>query len=178
MINSDYCNEAGRLKNAYLCFDADFVEDSGYGIRVDNIKNCFDVHEATESEFCYEGVLLKKGYRNFFSMDCENSMDVWFSKGLRGCTNCFGSVNLKSKSYYWFNEPLSKEEYNQKIAEFNSGSFSAVSEMIDKSFDFWKEFPVKYYHGLQNVECIGERIYDSKNVSFMCSFFCKYNDHT
>ncbi|MEZ6209487.1 MAG: hypothetical protein R3B64_02885 [Candidatus Paceibacterota bacterium] len=164
MINSDYCNEAGRLKNAYLCFDSDFVEDSGYTVRVDNIKNCFDIHEATESEVCYEGVMLKKGYKNFFSMDCENSVDVWFSKGLRGCTNCFGCVNLKGKSHHWFNEPLSKEEYAQKIAEFDSGSYDAVSKMQERAFDFWKKFPVRYYHGLRNVDCTGERIYDSKNV--------------
>jgi hypothetical protein len=164
MINSDYCNEAGRLKNAYLCFDSDFVEDSGYTVRVDNIKNCFDIHEATESESCYEGVMLTKGYKNFFSMDCESCVDVWFSKGLRGCTNCFGCVNLRGKSYYWFNEPLSKEEYNQKLSEFDSGSYKAVMAVRDQTLDLWKEFPVKYYHGLRNVDCIGERIYDSKNV--------------
>jgi hypothetical protein len=112
MINSDYCNEAGRLKNAYLCFDADFIEDSGYLVKVTNVKNSFDSHEMIDDELCYECVMVYKSYQTMFSVDCESCVDVWFSKGLRGCTNCFGCVNLRGKSYYFFNEPLSREELN------------------------------------------------------------------
>jgi hypothetical protein len=164
MINSDYCNEAGRLKNAYLCFDADFVEDSAYLVKVTNIKNSFDSHEIIDDELCYECVMVYKSYRTFFSVDCESCVDVWFSKGLRGCTNCFGCVNLRGKSYYFFNEPLSKEEYEKKLAELTLSSFESISQIKTFVFDFWQKFPVKYYHGNRNVHCTGDRVSDSKNV--------------
>jgi hypothetical protein len=164
MINSDYCNEAGRLRNAYLCFDSDFVEDSAYLVKATNIKNSLDSHEVLEDELCYEDVMVYKSYKTMYSLDCENCVDVWFSKGLRGCTNCFGCVNLRGKSNYFFNEPLSKDEYEKKLSELNLGSHESITKLHAKVLDFWQKFPVKYYHGIRNVNCSGDRISDSKNV--------------
>lgn len=164
MINSDYCNEAGRLKNAYLCFDADFVEDSAYLVKVTNVKNSFDSHEIIDDELCYECVMVYKSYQTFYSVDCENCVDVWFSKGLRGCTNCFGCVNLRGKSYYFFNEPLSKEEYEKRLADLQLTSHASISYIRNEVQAFWQKFPVKYYHGIRNLNCTGDRVSDSKNV--------------
>lgn len=164
MINSDYCNEAGRLKNAYLCFDADFVEDSSYLVKCTHVKDSMDSHEVTEDELCYEDVMVHKSYRTMYSLDCESCNEVWFSKGLRGCTYCFGCVNLKGKSYYWFNEPMTKESYAQKFADYVSGSYTSMRQMQKRAHEFWLQFPVKYYHGIRNLNCTGERISDSKNV--------------
>jgi hypothetical protein len=164
MINSDYCNEAGRLRNAYLCFDADFVENSAYLVKATNMNDSFDSHEVIEDELCYEDVMVYKSYRTFFSLDCESCVDVWFSKSLRGCNNCFGCVNLRNKSYYFFNESLSKEEYEKRLSELSLGSSKSITELRIKVLDFWQKFPVKYYHGIRNINCTGERINDSKNV--------------
>lgn len=164
MINSDYCNEAGRLRNAYLCFDSDFVENSAYLVKATNMKDSLDSHEVIDDELCYEDVMVYKSYRTFYSLDCESCVDVWFSKGLRGCTNCFGCVNLKGKSYHFFNEPLSKEEYEKRISELNLGSHASIAKLRTEVLEFWQKFPVKYYHGIRNVHCTGDRISDSKNV--------------
>ena len=164
MINSDYCNEAGRLRNAYLCFDSDFVENSAYLVQATNSKETFDSHEVLEDELCYEDVMVHISYRTFYSLDCESCVDVWFSKGLRGCTNCFGCVNLRGKSHYFFNEPLSKEDYEKRIIELNLRSYQSIVKLREKVLEFWKKFPVKYYHGIRNINCTGERINDSKNV--------------
>jgi hypothetical protein len=164
LLNSDYCNEASETKNSYLCFNVDYTENSGYCRKVAHLKDCFDVFESTEDELCYESLMVDKSYQTLFSIDCENCVNVWFSKGLRGCTNCFGSVNLKNKSYYFFNEPLTKEEYAKRIEAFNSGSHQTVAEMFKRAKDFWLQFPVKYSHTLRTIYSTGERIYDSKNV--------------
>ncbi|MFA6273705.1 MAG: hypothetical protein WC662_00915 [Candidatus Paceibacterota bacterium] len=164
MINSEYCNEAGRLRNAYLCFDSDFVENSAYLVQATNTKEAFDSHEVIDDELCYEDVMVHKSYRTFYSLDCESCVDVWFSKGLRGCTNCFGCVNLRGKFNCFFNEQLSKQEYDKKISELNLGSYESIIKLREKVLEFWQKFPVKYYHGIRNVHCTGERISDSKNV--------------
>lgn len=164
MINSDYCNEAGRLRNAYLCFDSDFVENSAYLVKATNMKDSFDSHEVIDDELCYEDVMVYKSYRTLYSLDCESCVDVWFSKGLRGCTNCFGCVNLRGKSYYFFNEPLSKEEYEKKLLEMNLNSFETIKSIYSAVLEYWQKFPVKYYHGIRNLNCTGDRISDSKNV--------------
>ena len=164
MINSDYCNEASETKNSYLCFNTDYVENSAYLRKVRGVKESFDCYEVAEIELCYEDVLVSKSYQTFFSVDCESCVDVWFSKALRGCTNCFGCVNLKNKSYCYFNEQLLKETYLEKVKNFNSGSYEAVVEMKKQIDGFWMKFPNKFFHGLRVVNSTGERIFDSKNI--------------
>lgn len=164
LVNSDYSDQAAWLKNCYLCFDADDMENSAYVVKAEKIKDSFDCYEAMHDELCYECVMADENYQTFFSFDCDNCHNVWFSKGLSGCTNCFGCVNLRKKSYYIFNEPYSREAYAAKIAEFQSGSYAAMEEMRKKAHAFWLTFPVKFIHGYRNVNSTGEHIQDTKNV--------------
>ena len=164
LVNSDYCNEASEMKNAYLCFNTDFIENAAYSRKVSHVKDSLDVYETSESELCYEGALIAKSYQTMFSFDCDSCVDVWFSKGLRGCTNCFGCVNLRNKSYYFFNEPCTKEEYTIKLQSFVSESYASVQTMRTKVKTFWAQFPVKYNHTLRTIDSTGERIFDSKEV--------------
>ncbi len=165
MVNSDYCNEASESKNCYLCFNTDFIEDSGYLRKIRVCKNSFDLYECENCELAYDGLVLDKCYRTFFSFGVENSVDIWFSKNLRGCTNCFGCVNLANKSNCYFNQQLSKEEYQEKIKEFNSGSYSEIQKMKKKAMDFWVKFPTKYNYSLKNINSTGDRIFNSKDLT-------------
>ncbi len=73
-------------------------------------------------------------------------------------------MNLSGKSNYFFNEPLSKEEYEKRLFELNLQSYDSISKLRTEVLEFWGKFPVKYYHGIRNINCTGERITDSKNV--------------
>lgn len=163
-INSDYCDKAGFLKNCYLCFDINYSENCAYAVKGTSLKDSFDTYEAAKSEFCYDSAILEENYRVFFSMDCERCTDVWFSKDLTICTNCFGCVNLRNKSYYIFNKPYSKEEYAEELKKLNPGSYQSVQEIIKKARQLWEKFPVKYLHGYHNVNVDGQLLYNSKNV--------------
>lgn len=164
MVNSDYCQEASECKNSYLCFNADYIENSAYLRKSHFAKDSFDCFELEESELCYENVLVHKSYRTFFSLDCESCVDVWFSKDLRGCTNCFGCANLRNKSYYFFNTPCTKEEYAEKIKPFVTLSHTVLKETREKVLAHWRTFPNKFYHGIRLLDSTGERIFDTKNV--------------
>ncbi len=164
IVNSDYCNEASGIKNSYLCFNVDYVENSAYLRKVRGAKECFDCYEIEKNELCYENILVDNSYQTLYSIDCENCVNVWFSKSLRGCTDCFGCANLTKKSYYFFNEPYSKEDYEKKLKEFTSNSYEALQIMKKKAREFWLNFPNKFYHGVRVVNSTGERIFDSKNV--------------
>jgi hypothetical protein len=163
MINSPYCNGAGRLKNAYLVFFADFAEDSSYCDTVGYIKNCFDCYLTYESEHCYECVNVKKCYRAFYSTDSENSFDIYFSKNLAGCSNCFGCTNLRNKTHCIFNEQYSPEEYKEKIKEFLNFSSQNINSLLKEIYQKSLFYPQKYIHGKQNVAVTGDYINYSKN---------------
>ena len=164
LINSDYCNEASELKNCYLCFDSDVVENSAYLIKTNTNKDSMDLYEALHNELCYDSVMIDESYRAFFSVDCDNCTDVWFSKSLVGCTNCFGCVNLRNKSYHIFNQPYSKEAYEEKLKKFRLDTYNGLKEARTIAHEFWDLHPVKFYHGYHNVNSTGEHIQDCKNV--------------
>jgi hypothetical protein len=73
-------------------------------------------------------------------------------------------VNLTKKTNYFFNEPCTKEEYTEKVAQYNLSSYSELLDLKKKVKDFWLKFPVKYNHTLRILDSSGERVYDSKNV--------------
>jgi len=169
-VNSDYCDQVGWIRNSYLCFDAGGVENSAYIVKASEIKDSFDLYESICNERCYDSLMIDDCYRVFFSMDCDHCTDVWFSKDMMGCNNCFGCANLRNKSYYIFNEPLTKEQYVEKLKQFDLGSTRLLKDLRERTKEFWLKFPVKYLHGYHNVNVSGEHIQEAKNVHQSYSF--------
>lgn len=165
MSRSEYSANASNLKDCYLLFNSNTTENSAYGNGVDASKNSFDNSHLQNSEKCYESFWLTKCFDTHFSSQCEDCVSVWFSKNCQGCTNCFGCVNLRNKSYYFFNQPLSKEEYQEKVKELELSKWSSLEKIKKEVKNFWLQFPVKYMQGVKNHSCSGEYITHSKNVN-------------
>ena len=166
LVNSDYCNEISDAKNSFLCLNCDHIENGVYLRKCNNIKDSLDSYGCTGSEICYEDVNVNKSYQTIFSVDCENCVEVWFSKNCVSCNNCLGCANLVNKSYYIFNEPFSKSEYLEKIKSYSLDQYSFMEEFRGKAEKFWLNFPNKFYYGLRNIDSIGEKIFDTKNVKY------------
>lgn len=164
VVNSDYSDQASHLKNVYLSFDTDHVEDSGYLVNSGYIKDSYDLLSSFNDELCYETVMVNKSYQTFYSYNCEGCNNVWFSRNCSGCSDCFGCVNLRGKKYHIFNQPYTKEEYAQKLNGFSLSSASSVEKYRNEIQDFWKKFPVKYLSGFRNIASTGDYLNDTKNV--------------
>lgn len=164
MVRSDYSANAADLKDCYLIFNATSTENSAYGNAVDYSKNCFDNSHISLSEKCYESFWLNKCYDTHFSSQCEECISVYFSKNCVGCSNCFGCVNLRNKSYSFFNEQLTKEEYQEKIKSLDLSKWSNLKIIKSEALKFWLNFPIKYIQGVKNYDCSGEYVSNSKNV--------------
>jgi hypothetical protein len=143
---------------------SDYCENVAYGSFVNHSRDSVDNLMGNQIELCYETINCNKCYSTFYSVDCESCSDVWFSKNCTGCLNCFGCVNLKNKNYYIFNEPYSKEEYEQKIKEFLPLSNDKISHYISLCLEIAKKHPQKYIHGWRNVDSSGDYLNDTKNA--------------
>lgn len=176
--NSSFTNMNHALKNCYYLFNSDYNESCMYGEEVERSRDSVDVTMIEGTQMGYESLNCNKCYEIYYSVDCESSHNTWFSKNLSGCSSCFGCINLRNQSYCIFNEQFSKDEYAEKIKEFNLGSHSFVADMKKQVRDFWLQFPHKYMHGLQNLNSTGDYIYNSKfsDNSFIVneSEYCKY----
>lgn len=172
MVNSEYCNGASWLRNCYLVFWADYVENVTHSSILFQMKDSSDCMRARESELCYESMGINKCYRTFFSEECDACTDVWFSRNCYNCTNCVGCANLRGASYCIFNEKYSKEEYLQKIKELQLDSWSELEKIKKTSQAFWLTKPYRVYTGNSlNLNVTGEYVYESKNSQdlYMCT---------
>jgi hypothetical protein len=164
MVNSDYCMNCGEMKNCYLVFNSSHDESCMYGTVLEQSKECLDSNYLTSCELCYGCFMCYKCYRALFSVDCENSNNIYFCKDLMGCSDCFGCVGLRNKKYHIFNQPYSKEDYLMELQKFNLGSQKSVAELQDRFRDLILKYPVKYAHVRHNTSVSGDYIRNSKNA--------------
>jgi CxxC-x17-CxxC domain-containing protein len=177
--NCDYSNSIAYSKDCYLTYWADYCENVFYSSILNGLKSSSDCLRGSKSELCYESTGFTNNYRVFFSEDCDECVDVWFSRNCYSCTNCVGCVNLRGASNCIFNVKYSKEEYDQKIKEMRLDSWSGLKEVQKKAYEFWLTQPYREYHGhSMNLNVTGEYIFQSKNSKegyiVSCAENCKY----
>lgn len=163
-VNSDYSNNITDPKNSYLVFNATNPEDCMYSNGVNFTRDCVDVSHVSKSETCYESFWLQNCNRVHYSKQCADSSDLWFCRDCVGCMNCFGCVNLKNQKYCFFNEQLTKEEYEKKTAGYSLGTRDGYELAVTHAYALWGEHPVKEHQGLKNQNSYGSYVTNSKNV--------------
>lgn len=163
--NSTFTNCAAYNKNCYLLFSANLDEDCAYGSFVLNCKNSFDSLYLRKSELCYESVSSEECYSSTFLQNSKRCSDSHFLKNCISCTNCFGSINLRNKEYYFLNKKYSKEEYFKKLAEVGLSKYSKVKILRGYFKKLFHKYPVKYSESLQNYNSSGNYLYNSKDSS-------------
>ncbi len=164
--NSDYTHHSGQNKNCYLIFDSDGCWDCLYGYSLSACRDVLDSFRAEKCELCYELVDCINCYNSSYLQNCEHCSDSAFLKNCIGCNSCFGCVNLKNKQHYFFNEPLTKEEYERRLASHELHRRSAIRNMSGRFAEFITQFPLRAVEGYRNEDCIGNYLVNSKNAQW------------
>jgi len=167
LVNSDYCNNASYLKNCYLCFNEDESENCQYCTASNHTHDSMDSYALMNSELCYEIYQGGKLFQCFYCDNLENCRNLKFCEECINCNDCFGCFNLRSKSFYIWNKPYSKEEYFKELEKINTGSQAEVKKIKEKFNELKLKLPRKYIHGNHNKNVSGDYIYNSKNT-FNC----------
>lgn len=163
-VNTEYANFTDGNKNCYLVFGTGFSENVSYA-RAWKSRDSQDCYVINESELCYECVNCVDCYRVLFSRDCRACQNSYFLLNCRNCSDCFGSANLVGKSYCFFNQQCSKEEYQQKLAQLDlsqADKLALARDRVEK--EIFSIAIRKYANIVGSVECTGDNIHNSKNA--------------
>lgn len=165
--NSDFNNCAAYLKNCYLVAETDYAEDCYYSNLLKKCKSVVDSSVGYESELLYECVDVTGSYRLLFSQDCQNCSESFFLKNCISCRNCIGCINLRHKEYMIFNQPYSREAYEEKKHELELDTRAGLAAMQQRAQEFFRTQPHRAVMEEQNENSSGDHLYNSKNA-FMC----------
>lgn len=163
-VNCEYSNQCQNNRDCYMVSAANGSEKCMYGNWFQG--DCYfssDCYMVEKIEFCYQCLSSGRLSKCAYLQNCFDSVGTYFSIDCRGCTDCFGCVNLRNKSNCWFNEQLSKEEYKKRLSEF-SWTRENIKMMQDKLKEFSLQFPKKFYHGSNNMNFSGDYLENTANT--------------
>src|SRR3989338_2359383 len=165
LVGSPYTNCSGDLENCYLIFGALNDRNCAYSHYINDSRDCFDVLYSMKSERCYECFDIENCYNLIYSQSCQNCIDSAFLFDCRNCQNCIGCAGLRNKSYYIFNKPYSKEEYQKKKSELGLNSQQGIVALRGKYLkEIFSLSPRKYYHGQMNSGFSGDYISNAEKT--------------
>jgi hypothetical protein len=163
-INSDYSNNAGDLKNCYLCFNCNTGENCSYGIHFNKMRNSINFSTCSTSEECCNVFNITDCYRTFMSTNVADCIDIYYCFDCRNCQNCIGCVGLRHKNYCIFNQQYTREEFFQKVKEIKLGSRASGKSILEKLEVLKLKHPRKYMHTMKSVDISGDYVFGSKSV--------------
>lgn len=165
--NSYFCNYCGDDKNCYLDIAGEANEDCYFDLFTKYSKNCVDCTFAYHSTLCYESIQAYNGYNLNYALYCDDSADSSFCFDLKGCKNCMFSTNLRQKEYYFGNEQLTQTSYDEKMKEYDLGSYTAREAYLAYWHDFERTNAIYRDAYLLNCEnCSGDNLKNCKNTHF------------
>src|SRR3989344_2422305 len=131
--NSEYCNVNDKSKDCYLASASYEIEKVLYSNRV------------------------------AFTKDSANCVDSTFLYNCHNCQNCFGGANLRNRQYYFFNEPCTKEHYQEKVKSFDLGSWQNLQKARQEFKNIYDKSIHRYAAILKSVNVTGDKVTNTKN---------------
>lgn len=167
VVNSENCDYTAFTLQSRNCFltsrlmGSDEVHYSYLGIRSRSSLDCYNI---TDCELCFECNDCKQCYQCIYTDRSKGCNDLQFCADMNSCQNCFGCVGLVQKQYYFFNQPLSKEEYQKKLAEWLDGTPESYESALNAFREHQKKYPVRALNIFNSENAIGSYVFDSRNV--------------
>lgn len=169
-VNSEYTNRVSDNKDCYLIFASADNENCSYGTSIWDSKDSMDNYGIRSSELCFECIDCYGCSRLLYSQECNDCLNSAFLLNCKNCTDCFGCVNLRNKSYCFFNEQLTKEEYKKRVAEMQPNTRINVEKNRAQFVEFAKKQIVPALVENHSTNVSGNWLDECKNinVSFDC----------
>ncbi len=162
--NSDYCNNAGWLKDCYFVFSADRNRECLYTENITDCTDCMDCSATVNCELCYDCTGCSNCYNLQASLHCTDCSDSWYLSNCKSCSNCFGCVNLRQKKHCVYNKQLTPDEFKGFMSTLDLSSWEVRSRLETEFAKFQAGHPRPHIVATRAENCTGNQINDSRNI--------------
>jgi hypothetical protein len=164
-INSEYVQDVAYSKDCYMAMVAWKIENCmyfSYGSHTKDAVDSLGIFSRSEGGI-YEAIQSQECFGSKYIQNSNQLINCSFCFDCRDCSNCFMCFGLRNKKYYFKNQELSKEKYNEIISSYNLNCWSGVIK-AQKEFEEFKLInPHKYANLINCTNCLGENLTNSKN---------------
>ena len=169
--NCDYNNFCTTSRNCYMSNRLGDAEEAYYSYLVIESKNVVDCYNMTKCELCYEVIDAENCYDVFFGQNLSACSSSRFLFNCRGVKHCFFCADLRNAEYCFFNERLSKEEYEKRIGEYNNLTYGRKHDLWKRFLELCSKQVVPAYWGNKTENVSGNYLLECKNVfdSYDCT---------
>ncbi len=143
---------ACRSKRCYYCGNSYDSED------------CAETSMVTKTQDCYHLVRCDRMHNCRFASESYDCINCDFIFDCRNCEFCFGATNKRNKKYLWFNEQLSKEEWERRFAEVDLTSWKNRQEYESKYYDLIANAIWSENYNINADNCVGEYLNNVSNI--------------
>lgn len=161
--NSEFSNHVDSTKNAYLCIDTGFSEDTLYSKWIISCKDISDCYQLEKSEQSYESLYSVNAHNTKFIYLSDNSTSSDFLYNCKNGKNSLMCFNLRNKEYHIKNKPYTKEEYEKIIQNYDTGSYKNLQKYIEEFEKLKSEAIRKPAEIINSEDCTGDYIYECKD---------------
>ncbi len=162
-INSEYLNISADSKDCYMIIESSSNENCVHCYWIQVCKDLVDVSFSHQTQLSYESDDCYNCYKLFYSKGCHDSRESYFMLDCKNCSNCIGCVNLRSKQYHIFNQPFSKEEYENFLKSAHLDTHSGVQKLREEFEKFMAMQPRKFAENVNATNSTGNYIKNAKN---------------
>lgn len=152
-------------KNCFMCVGGYKSEDCMYSSPVFS-KHLVDSDVILNGDYVYEGFSGTNLFNSKFTFFTDDTLDSAFMFDCKGCTSCFGCVNLRNQSYQIFNKQYSKSDYKEQIKHWDLGSYAKLQEAKEQFEKFKLSIPHRFAITSNVVDVLGNDIHNTKNCQY------------
>lgn len=173
--NCGFADTAVKSKNCYYSFCVFYCEDVYYSRYSRQCSHSSDLAFCVGCEWCVECIDCVQGYLVFRSKHCANCSECVYCLDCYGCESCFGCVGLYRKKYHFFNEALTKAEYEKRIAALDISKQEDRKTVEQRLRELRKTAMHLGIHQNRTEHCIGDNLTESKGC-YQCYDAFKMED--
>lgn len=167
-VNSQWCDDVWDCKSCYLCRSLANCEHLTYSYRTFGCKNSIDLAYCFDTELSYDCTFCFKCYKIKYAFDVRGCIDSQFLYDCRNVSNCFMCWNLRNKQYNILNKQYTKEEYFEKLKEYDMRSANVVEKLKKEFADIVSREAVhRENYNVKVVHSTGNFLTECKNC-FKC----------
>ena len=141
-------------------------------------KDSMDCSDSEQLELCYETIDSKGCYNCSFLQDCADCLNSDFLYDCHNCSDCFASANLRNKHYYFFNQPLTKDEYFEKRKQFFLGNRKILQQTKSDFEEKILKIALRRCFWMKNtINSLGHKIENCKNCYYAFGGYNQPNEN-